>query len=91
MIILSLWREMTFIFSSKHMPGGMLGNLLTFLLVLIFSVLYLPQAFVMFQDINLISAFEVDPGSMIASINDLFQTPIYNMMNGYHSKFYGWT
>ncbi len=91
MIILSLWREMTFIFSSKHMPGGMLGNLLTFLVVLIFSILYLPQAFVMFQDINLISAFEVDAGSIISSMNDLFQSPIYNMMNGYHSKFYGWT
>ena len=91
MIILSLWREMTFIFSAKNMPSGMLGNLLTFLVVLIFSTLYLPQAFVMFQDINLISAFETDPGSIISSINDLFQSPIYNMMNGYHSKFYGWT
>jgi len=60
-------------------------------LTVIFSVLYLPHAFIIYQDINLISAFEVDPGSIISSINDLFQSPIYNMMNGYHSKFYGWT
>jgi hypothetical protein len=60
-------------------------------LTVIFSILYLPHAFIMIQDINLISAFEVDPGSIIASINDLFNKPIYNMLNGYHSKFYGWT
>ncbi len=60
-------------------------------LILIFSILYLPHAFIIYQDINLISAFEVDPGSIISSINDLFQSPFYNMMNGYHSKFYGWT
>jgi hypothetical protein len=60
-------------------------------LVVIFSFLYLPHAFILIQDINLISAFEVDPGSIVASINDLFNKPIYNMLNGYHSKFYGWT
>jgi len=60
-------------------------------LTVIFTILYLPHAFIIYQDINLISAFEVDPGSIISSINDLFQSPIYNMMNGYHSKFYGWT
>jgi hypothetical protein len=60
-------------------------------LAVIFSFLYLPHAFILIQDINLLSAFEVDPGSIVASINDLFNKPIYNMLNGYHSKFYGWT
>lgn len=60
-------------------------------LVIIFSVLYLPHAFILISDLNLISAYEVDPGSMIAALEGLFTKPIYNMMNGYHSRYYGWT
>jgi hypothetical protein len=44
----------------------------------------------MVNDIGLISAYEVDPGSIINSISSLFQHP-YNMNMGYHSQYYGWT
>ncbi len=58
-------------------------------LILIFSVLYLPHAFVLVDDVGLIVSYEVDPGSIIYAIEDILRT--YNMHSGYHSKFYGWT
>jgi len=61
------------------------------LLIAFFSVLYLPQAFIVTEDLGLISGFEVDPGSIINSIEDLFKEPYYNMLSGYHSKYYGWS
>lgn len=61
------------------------------LVVILFSILYLPHALILIKDLNLISAYEVDPGSMIASIEALFTKPLYNMLNGYHSRYYGWT
>ncbi len=82
---------MIFILFAKRRSNIKLANLLTFLVVFIFAIFYIPHIFIVNEDINLASAFEVDPGSIISSINDLFNFPIYNMMNGYHTKFYGWT
>jgi hypothetical protein len=66
-------------------------NFCKLFLFLIFSILFLPQTFILNEDINLISAYETDPGSIIASINSLFNFPYYNMFNGYHTTYYGWT
>ncbi len=60
------------------------------ILVTLFTVLFLPHAFVVVRDINLITAYEVDPGSIIRSILGLFFNH-YNMNMGYHSGYYGWT
>jgi hypothetical protein len=79
------------IFSNAEMRGRGSLNYSKLVLLLIFSVVYLPHAFILIEDINLISAYEVDPGSMISSLLDLFHGHLYNMLNGYHSKFYGWT
>lgn len=79
------------IFLSFEKHGKKTFNYSKLILILIFSVIYLPHAFILIEDINLISAYEVDPGSMISSLMDLFHGHIYDMMNGYHSKFYGWT
>ncbi|MDX2095212.1 MAG: hypothetical protein SFW64_04655 [Alphaproteobacteria bacterium] len=59
------------------------------LLVAIFTALYLPHAFVVIEDVGLISGYESDPGSHVHAIEDLLRS--YNMHEGYHSKFYGWT
>ena len=61
------------------------------ILIALFSIFFLPQAFILLDDINLIIAYETDPGSIINSIEDLFKFPFYSMFTGYHSKFYGWT
>jgi len=61
------------------------------ILFIVFTILYLPHCFIMVSDISLITAYEVDPGSIIDSIEKLYSGKIYNMLNGYHSKFYGWT
>jgi hypothetical protein len=62
-----------------------------FILFVLFSFLFLPQIFILNEDINLILAYEVDPGSLILSIKSLFNLPYYNMFNGYHTTSYGWT
>ena len=59
--------------------------------IALFSVVYLPQAFLMVRDLRLVSALEVDPGSIIQAIEGLFHAPYYNMHNSFHSQFYGWT
>lgn len=61
------------------------------IIIIIFFILYLPHCFIMVSDISLITSYEVDPGSIIDSIERLYSGNIYNMLNGYHSKFYGWT
>jgi len=66
-------------------------NIFKILIFLIFSILFLPQTFILNEDFNLILAYEVDPGSIIISINTLFNFPYYNMFNGYHTTYYGWT
>ena len=66
-------------------------NIYKLFLFLIFSILFLPQTFILNEDINLILAHEVDPGSIIISINTLFNFPYYNMFYGYHTTYYGWT
>ena len=66
-------------------------NFFKLFLFLIFSILFLPQTFILNEDLNLVSAHEADPGSIIASINNLFNFPYYNMFNGYHTTYYGWT
>ena len=59
-------------------------------LIVIFSILYLPHAFVVIEDISFVEAYEVDPGSIIDSIISMYED-FYNMNAGYHSKYYGWT
>jgi hypothetical protein len=58
---------------------------------LIFSIIFLPQTLILNEDTNLILAYETDPGSLIVSINSMFNFPYYNMFNGYHTTVYGWT
>ena len=61
-------------------------------LILLFTFLYLPHAFVVVEDISLVRAYEVDPGSILDSIESLYQpSHFYNMNVPYHSRFYGWT
>ena len=57
--------------------------------IAVFTILFLPQAFIMVNDLGLISAFETDAGSHIDAIKSLLSS--YNMNEGYHSKYYGWT
>ena len=33
----------------------------------------------------------VDPSSIIGSINNMFEKPVYDMNGSYHSRVYGWT
>ena len=61
------------------------------ILIILFTILFLPHVFVVVKDINFVSAYEVDPGSIIQSILSLFHRPFYNMNAGYHSNSYGWT
>src|SRR5215213_3547396 len=61
-------------------------------LIVLFTILFLPHVFVAVEDISLLRAYEVDPGSIVASIESLYQRPsFYNMNAPYHSRFYGWT
>ncbi len=58
----------------------------------LYIFMYLPQCFIMLEDMNIVRAFEVDPGSILDAINKLFKGPYYySMYNGYHSYYYGWT
>ena len=65
------------------------SNFLKIFLILIFSIIYLPHAFVLVNDLGLIIGYEVDPGSIIAAIESILRS--YNMHGAYHSKYYGWT
>ena len=60
------------------------------ILIVLYTILFLPHAFVIVKDLGLITAYEVDPGSIVQSILSLFQNS-YNMNAAYHSKYYGWT
>lgn len=60
------------------------------ILISIFTILFFPHVFVVVKDINFVKAYEVDPGSIIASILSLYQNS-YNMNAAYHSSSYGWT
>jgi hypothetical protein len=60
------------------------------ILIVLFTLLFLPHAFIVVNDLGMISAFEVDPGSIVQSILSLY-THSYNMNIGYHSSQYGWT
>jgi len=60
------------------------------ILITIFTILFIPHVFVVVHDINFVTAYEVDPGSIIQSILSLLQHA-YNMNAAYHSRYYGWT
>jgi hypothetical protein len=60
------------------------------IIIILFSILFLPHAFVVVNDLSFIAAYETDPGQIISSILSLFQNH-YNMNNGAHSAYYGWT
>ena len=75
-------KDIRFFFSSPYRIG----------LIILFTVLFLPHAFVMVEDISLVGAYEVDPGSIVDTIESLYQADrFYNMNSPYHSRFYGWT
>ena len=75
----------------KNFNKNKVYNFYKLFLFLIFTILFLPQTFILNEDFNLIIAHEVDPGSIIVSIINLFNFPYYNMFNGYHTTYYGWT
>ena len=60
------------------------------ILIAVFTILFIPHVFVVVEDLSFAIAYEVDPGSIIASILALFRN-YYNMNGGYHSQYYGWT
>ena len=60
------------------------------ILIIIFTVLFLPHVFVVVKDINFVTAYEVDPGSVIRSIIRLYDIT-YNMNETSHARYYGWT
>lgn len=63
-----------------------------YFLMSFFTISYLPQAFLILGDTALITALEVDPGSMLNALHKLYEGPnFYSMHNGFHSHFYGWT
>ncbi len=75
-------RDVHLFFSSPYRIG----------LIILFTVLFLPHVFIMVEDIGLVRAYEVDPGSIVDSIRSLYEpTHVYNMNAPYHSRFYGWT
>ncbi len=87
-----LYLERTCAYMRRRLAEGIRGTLAqpaAMLLALIFTLLYLPQAFILIEDMGLISAFEVDPGSHIHAMRDVLAH--YSMHAGYHSKYYGWT
>jgi hypothetical protein len=75
----------------KNLTENKVYSIYKLFLFLTFSIIFLPQTLILNEDINLILAYEVDPGSLIISINNLFNFPYYNMFNGYHTTYYGWT
>lgn len=76
-------------FFTDHLLRIISDKVLVFILLL-FTILYLPPAFILADDLGLIIAYECDTGSHIAAIEQLL-TSYNNMHAGYHSKFYGWT
>jgi hypothetical protein len=60
------------------------------IIIILFSILFLPHAFVVVNNISFISAFESDAGSIISNILALYRTE-YNMNLSFHSARYGWT
>lgn len=63
----------------------------TIVALFLYVTLYFPHIFILNEDVNLLLSYEVDPGSIFYAIEDLFRAPYYNMMNGYHSRYYGWS
>jgi hypothetical protein len=57
--------------------------------IAIFTAVYLPHVFILNNDLGLIIGYEVDPGSIILSIENHLNT--YNLHDSFHSKLYGWT
>ena len=69
-------------------------SLYTYLKILIFIVffaIFFPHTLILNEDLNLFISYEVDPGSNLASIKNLFNRPYYNMNNTYTSTQYGWS
>lgn len=73
------------------MFAGTVQDKLFVLLACFFMVLYFPSVFLVVEDLGLIVGYEVDPGSHVAAIESLFDSPYYNMHGGYHSQYYGWS
>jgi hypothetical protein len=89
---MQLWLERTSRYIRRRLVEGIRNTLAqrgALLLTLLFTLLFLPQAFILIESLGLINAFEVDPGSHIQAMLDVLAH--YNMHAGYHSKYYGWT
>lgn len=89
---MQLLLERTSTYMRRRLAEGIRGTLAqrgALLLTFLFTLLFLPQAFILIEDIGMISAFEVDPGSHIHAMRDVLAH--YSMHAGYHSKYYGWT
>ena len=74
----------------KKRIGDYFSSPYRIILIVLFTILFLPHVFVVVRDINFVIAYEVDPGSIIQSILSLYKNS-YNMNIAYHSKYYGWT
>ena len=62
------------------------------ILIILFAALFLPHAFVVVKDVNFVTAYEVDPGSIIKSMIRLYHPGlVYNMNETTHARYYGWT
>ena len=59
-------------------------------LIVIFTILFLPHAFILVDNIRLIIAYEVDAGMMMSAMANLFKN-FYNMNVEFGSRGYGWT
>lgn len=57
-------------------------------LVILYSVTFVGLLFANIEDI---AFMKVDPGSITNSIYSLFKPPYYDMLDSYHSRYYGWT
>jgi hypothetical protein len=56
-----------------------------------YALFYSYSMFIMLEETYLVTALEVDAGSIMTAFHSLYDSFIYNMHNGYHSKYYGWS
>ena len=70
------------IFSIQAVPYYFIGFL--------FIIFYGHTPFIGNEDINTVYFMEIDAGSIVQTIQALFNKPIYRQFNGYHGRYYGW-
>jgi len=60
-------------------------------IVLFFATLYLPNAFILIEDLSLFTAYDPSGGKYVTAIESLFNAPYYSMHDGDNGNLYGWT